>query len=1127
MTNTATLLHSLAMTLLSLITATAGAQNIATDGSLGGAPQVLLGPKYEIGQALGRIEGANLFHSFQRFGLETGELARFRVDSASLSNIFARVTGGEISSIAGTIETAGGTPALFLINPAGVVFSAGARIDVPGGFHVTTADSVRFADGVFAADPASASRLSSAKPEAFGFLGNRLATLRIEGASLGNGDGNFEAIAGDVRLSGGGILNEGGALRVVAFGQQPGEVELGGDAAQAAGTLELASGGYLATLAASGPGGAINVAAGDLQIDGGGVIGSAGIATQSSSAAHAGDIEVTLGGAAELTNGGFVGSTALAGGRAGTVRFTAAELSIDGGNADNAGISSDVDLGASGHGGDVSVVVAGSVRIADGGYLRAGTIGSGAAGSVSLSAKELMIEGGDAGRAGVFSNSGFGESGAAGGVSIAVTDQMSVRNGGRIQSSTFGAGDAGVVSVRAGELALAGGAGEFATIASDASLDSTGSAASVTVSVDRQLSVSDGAFISSSTFGTGDASEVTVTAGDLAIDGGVFGVAGIFSDSNAQASGAAGAVAVSVASETTLRNGGFISSSTFSAARAGEVRVDTGRLAIDGGTIGLAEIRSSGGAGSSGDAGSVIVSVRDDALLSGGGRVRSGSFGTGDGGAVTVRAGELKIEGSGAGFSGILSETDPDASGRAGTVDVAVEGELRVVNGGVILTSALGGGQAGGITMNSARLQLDGGAEGFAGIASTARNGSGSINIAVREDIAVVNGGTINTSTLGAGDAGRITLTANDVVIAANSGQPAGISSDAREGASGGSGAVSIIAAQNLRVGLGGAVSASTFGAGRSGVVQLAASKVNIDGGIVAALASRESSGQTGDVMISASESLVIDNGLVSIENDAALTNPAALDPTAIRVSAPELVLRNDAVISAAASSNADASNVEVVSGRLLQMDTAAIATSAEDGNGGAITLNGSGVISLRNSAIATSVRGERGDGGDIALKADALILSAGFIQANTAAVAASGGQVLIDVGQVIPAGNRVFVGGDQPFSFADAFGIENFNVIQAAAPTGVSGEVRILGTVIDVSGSLVALSLPPIDLGVFARDPCSVGRRNTFVVGARSAPDRASDGFLSVPPTKLLRPTNQGIGCPQADRSLDLGLRE
>src|SRR5205814_10368457 len=95
--------------------------------------------------------------------------ASFDVPGGSgVSNILARVTGGA-STIDGTLHSDAN---LFLINPAGMIFGANAKLDVNGSFTATTADFVKLGDGqIFhTSDFSHDALLSSAAPEAFGFL---------------------------------------------------------------------------------------------------------------------------------------------------------------------------------------------------------------------------------------------------------------------------------------------------------------------------------------------------------------------------------------------------------------------------------------------------------------------------------------------------------------------------------------------------------------------------------------------------------------------------------------------------------------------------------------------------------------------------------------------------------------------------------------------------------------------------------------------------------------------------------------------------------------------------------------------------------------------------------------------
>ena len=84
----------------------------ATDGSTGAV--VTLSGQFTVPQTLGTLRGGNLFHSFARFGVATGESATFSTTDAGIRNVVSRVTGGEASTIQGLLRldaTAGSRPA--------------------------------------------------------------------------------------------------------------------------------------------------------------------------------------------------------------------------------------------------------------------------------------------------------------------------------------------------------------------------------------------------------------------------------------------------------------------------------------------------------------------------------------------------------------------------------------------------------------------------------------------------------------------------------------------------------------------------------------------------------------------------------------------------------------------------------------------------------------------------------------------------------------------------------------------------------------------------------------------------------------------------------------------------------
>src|SRR5689334_21683756 len=81
----------------------ASAQNISIDGRFSPAQTLsAVGGNYAIGANLGKQVGSNLFHSFGKFGLSTGESAAFS-GPTTISNVIGRVTGGAQSNIDGQI----------------------------------------------------------------------------------------------------------------------------------------------------------------------------------------------------------------------------------------------------------------------------------------------------------------------------------------------------------------------------------------------------------------------------------------------------------------------------------------------------------------------------------------------------------------------------------------------------------------------------------------------------------------------------------------------------------------------------------------------------------------------------------------------------------------------------------------------------------------------------------------------------------------------------------------------------------------------------------------------------------------------------------------------------------------
>lgn len=383
----------IAAALLLLALAAPAAAQIVTDASLGRPSQALPGPYYNIPESLGKLAGGNLFHSFQTFNVGTGEYATFTTDTPTINNVISRVTGGAPSMINGTLMLipAAGLPAFYFINPAGVIFGAGAVVDVPGAFHVSTADYVAFPDGRFHADPGKASTFSAAAPEAFGFLGEHRAPISLSGgADLWiYQDKEISLVAGDISIDSARVRSDGGRLRIAALGQQAVEVPFAGELPAGSGALSITNNGQVSvTGACCGFTGSLKVSAGDMLLDGAGATPyNTGIfGSTLNFDGDAATIDIATSGSLTVRDGATITARSRTGGAGGLVNIRSPQVVIE--NADI-----DVTALSTGPAGEVNIA-AGRVALIDGGRIYAGSEASGNAGRVTITATEAIEIGG-------------------------------------------------------------------------------------------------------------------------------------------------------------------------------------------------------------------------------------------------------------------------------------------------------------------------------------------------------------------------------------------------------------------------------------------------------------------------------------------------------------------------------------------------------------------------------------------------------------------------------------------------------------------------------------------------------------------------------------------------------------
>ena len=163
-------------------------------------------------------DGANLFHSFQQFGLTQGQTANF-ISNPNIRNILGRVVGGDASIINGLIQVTGGNSNLFLMNPAGIVFGTNASLNVPAAFTVTTATGIGFNNNWFSAAGNNNYAQLVGNPNTFAFTNTQPGGI-VNLGNLAVGGGQNLTLLGGTVLSTGQLSAPGGNITVAAV---PGE----------------------------------------------------------------------------------------------------------------------------------------------------------------------------------------------------------------------------------------------------------------------------------------------------------------------------------------------------------------------------------------------------------------------------------------------------------------------------------------------------------------------------------------------------------------------------------------------------------------------------------------------------------------------------------------------------------------------------------------------------------------------------------------------------------------------------------------------------------------------------------------------------------------------------------------
>ncbi len=1101
---------------------------VILDGTLGAAGP-LAGPHYAVTGNLGRQVGGNLFHSFSSFSIYRNESATFSGPS-SVQNIISRVTGGNASYIDGLLRSTIPGANLFFINPGGVMFGPHASLDVSGSFHVSTADYLKLGqNGRFDALNPAADVLTVDPPTAFGFLSATPAGVSVDQGFLAVPPGKtLSLIGGDVEMYNGVLNAPGGTINLVATASA-GEVAVGSGApvptgftalgtitlyrdtyrddssdvdasgtgsAQGGGSVFIRGGRFLllggrvaATTGHLDAAGGIHVGAGeDVRLDGNGVVDGGALWTWSSGDGRGGDVTIATK-RLDMTGGASVNTTALGNGSGGGIYLTATEsVTVDQGNllantffdgqggavviaAPEATITKGAQiqsatLGA-GSAGGVRFQVD-SLRITDGVEINTSTYGSGAGGPIAIDAARSVTIGGSQLLADAFS-SGRGRG-------IAISAPTVTLNGAFLESKTEGTGDAGAITVNAGDLTMTDwarmvtgtlGAGSGGTIAINADTvmmtgygtgpiayadgDDCGDAGDIIIRA-RSVSLADWASVNTSIKGRSNGGNMVIDADAVFIDEWARVIA--YTDG----SGAGGNIAIN-GSVVAVSGYGSVKTVTWGSGNAGSITVNGGSLSLaEGGNImtsaygtGHGNITVNATESVAMSRGSVTTEPHEGGVsgtidittpvltLDHGAEISSSPWllGSGTPGAITLRVGRLLLTGG-----STITSSSVTGDYRNGDITIFAGDRVEILGRGSSIFSGVvwADGDGGDIRITTPSLVVDGG-QIAAGTNYQGR--AGTINLTVGT-LTLRNGGQVMVSTDGSGSGGAVTVTATDGVTISGTAEgqyPSGLFADTHGSGTGGSIALS---APSLSILDGGTIRALTTWDGKAGNVDLTVGSLTIAGGGTIMAPTTGGSGSGGAVTITAAESVTItgaggDGWPSGVYADTYIAGKGG----DITIATPQLAVHGGLIWANTLGEGA-AGTVTLNVGTLTLSGGGQVSTStAGTGEGGPIMVSASRSVSAADPLsgfFASTQETSSGKGGSITITTPLLRLDKG---AEIQAVTWGTGRA----GDITLQAERIHLSGDGSYVVTDTVG------------AGRAGTITVDGGAVILTGGAAIMS--------------------------------------------------------------------
>ena len=604
---------------------------------------------------------------------------------------------------------------------------------------------------------------------------------------------------------------------------------------------------------------------------------------------------------------------------------------------------------------------------------------------------------------------------------------LSATDGSVITTDTSGQGDGGLVSIQALDKVELSRAAIFSDVNSSAQGNGAG------IEIDTgSLSVNDGAIISSSVSGRGNAGNINIFTDSLSTTASIL-------DTSNVGQGSAGSIDISANNNVKIESSlvRSLSGSPIEGSTNGGINIDAESLLVTDN----AELNSSLIDGGKGSAGDIIINASNKVTFDGGfarsrlekgaegsggnisintgsllltgldpvaadamtGQLTTATFGQGDAGSIIIKAsGDVAFDGRGSDLFSLVALDE--GIGNGGNIEIN-SNSLSINNQARLIATSEGMGNAGNIIINTNSFSVAN--QGQLNTVTSSENTEveevdegGNIEIDTKSFLAT-SGSILNAGTSGTDNAGNIIVKASESALLDEANITA---TTIREGEGGNIEleiADSLLLRNNSRIS---ATAGSESTSGGGGNIRINANQLKLENSLIDA--STLGTENAGTITINATESVEVTGfGFARLQENVLVT--AIEDPTIIKnvFSSGDVNVFNPNIVQgilAITSGQGEAGGIEINTPQLSVLDGSIIgSTTINQGAAGAIVINASELLNIDRAIVSASTLGT-GNAGDVDINTEKLSINNGGQIAVTTLNSGNAGNLTVKATELV-----------------------------------------------------------------------------------------------------------------------------